>query len=309
MSATCLFSRSLSATIFTAALAMVLAAGGTAKAEVRWAIDFESGDVRASGLDAFLYLPGMRVVDDPLPFEGQYSARMEITPSALPQGRGGHNRVEVKKNFDESAEEGTETFFGWSFMMPAPTQTHNDIGYFESANTFRQRVAFFVDPTPDGTASRLGGRINLVSGADYFTFEKVLQPGRWYRLVTHVIWSTDPTVGRVSVWLNGEQIVTDMAGRTKEDDNHMFVQAGLHRDQQEEPIETIYLDSMISATTFEEVVQSDLVAQAPVIMSVEQNGGCAVVAPASRTPASGLAFVALLGAAVLARRQRFANGQ
>ena len=286
-----------------AAAFVALAAPAPAAAEVRWSIGFENGELFGD-IDGALYARGASVVTDPPAFEGSFSARMEITPQAIP-GSNGHNRVEVKKHFEESAQEGTESFFGWSFMMPAPTQTHNDIGYFESDQSWSQRVAFFVDPTADGTASKLGGRIN---GSGNFTFDKVLQPGRWYRLVTHVVWSTDPTVGRVSAWLDGEQIVNNMAGKTKSDANRMFVQTGLHRNQREEPVEVIHLDSLVNATTFAEVTQPQLVAAADQLaisqLASADEGGCAVASPAGRTSTYGFGLMALLGLALGLRRRR-----
>jgi len=230
-------------------LAGLLASARPAHAQVLWRGDFETNDL--SQWNTTLNLTtgsrtNINVVSSPV-FAGQYAGELVIHPDDL--WPNAHNRVELHYDAQRTGE-GETTFFSWYFFLPQNVQAHDDIGYWESAQSYQQTMAFYVEPTAGGMD--LSFRTNRPSGMRHFTGP--LTAADWHQLAMQILWSVDATTGRVSVWLDGALIVDDVAAQTKPDANDVFVQVGFHRNQTETPVETIYVDNAVEGTTLSDVL-------------------------------------------------------
>jgi hypothetical protein len=80
---------------------------------------------------------------------------------------------------------------------------------------------------------------------------------RWHRVVMRVRWSRDPARGLVELRYDGEKVVGDAAVRTIWD-NPSFLQLGLLRDVRGGK-ERLFLDEVVSGTTFDDVARPRIV--------------------------------------------------
>jgi MYXO-CTERM domain-containing protein len=221
-------------------------------AEVLWRGDFETGDLSQWGS---LLNPtkgerkNINVVMTPV-HGGTRAGEVVIHPDDLWQGNN-HNRVELHYDAVEGrTAEGQTTFFSFYFRLPADTQTTNDIAYWETANSYQQSMAFWLEPM--GGSTQLSFRTNQPSGMTHYKGSVTIEA--WHQLAMQILWSENASTGRVSAWLDGQKIVNDVAAKTKPDSNRVFVQVGYHRNATATPIETIHLDDAIEATTLAEVL-------------------------------------------------------
>lgn len=225
-----------------------LAAPSAVSAEVLFRGNFESGNLTGwSTLNPMTAgRMNINVVTMPV-FEGMRAAEIVIHPDDLWPGNN-HNRVELHYDAQRTAE-GNTMFFSWYFRLPANAQTRNDIAYWESAQTYQQAMAFWIEPGGGGT--QLSFRTNN-PGMTHFTGPVSINA--WHQIAMQVLWSANAATGRVNVWLDGQKIVNDVPARTKPDTNAVFIQLGYHRNSTATPVETIYIDNAIEATTLAEVL-------------------------------------------------------
>jgi MYXO-CTERM domain-containing protein len=199
----------------------VSAVSAVAGAQVAWFADLETGDL--SQWQGALNEQNIEVVTDPVA-EGSYAAEITLTNDATwPNGL---RRVELRHLPDPSrTAEGAETYFAWSFYLPEtlPTDPAQQIGYWESQQSYQQMMAFPVD----------GERIRFVtrqpSNVTQWEDTTAATAGQWHRIAMHILWSKDENVGRVDVWFDGQQVVTAGPAKTLADDNPHFTQIGLLR--------------------------------------------------------------------------------
>ncbi len=199
-----------------------------------WRGDMESGD-----LSQWHYLAnpaGISVVEDCV-YQGDYAARIAIDGSEqfLWNGREDLNRSELNYRPANTAE-GEDTYFGWSFYLPAAfADARHELGYWESADSWQQQMRFNIE----------GDTFSFqLSNADerFWEVPGFAAPGVWRDVAMHIHWSSDADKGFVEVWLNGESMgKTPMATRVNDTDP-MFTQMGILRDRREET-EVIYIDN------------------------------------------------------------------
>ncbi len=236
----------------TAALGMTLwMAPAVASAAPAWMGDFETGDLSQWG---FLLNPTINgndyiTVEQDEVAQGQFTARIELHNDAA--WSNGLKRVEMQhRPQDARTAEGATTFFAWSVFLPEAlaADPSQQIGYWESNNTFQQVMSFEAVGTNLSFATRRPQNVVHWQGAD------VLTPGEWHRIAMSVTWSTDPGQGLVNVWFDGEQVVTDGAAQTLADSNPHFVQVGLLRGAVEfDDVPTILLDHALEGDSLEDV--------------------------------------------------------
>ena len=108
-------------------------------------------------------------------------------------------------------------------------------------------MAFWVEPGGGGT--QLSFRTNHPSGMMHYNGPLTIEA--WHQLAMQILWSENAGTGRVSVWLDGEKIVDDVAAKTKPDSNRVFVQVGYHRNAPPRgPAAASSLTPMHPATSF-----------------------------------------------------------
>lgn len=235
-----------------ATLALALAIVPTqAAAAVVWTGDFETNDLSQYGyilngeIDGTPYIT---IVEDPVA-QPSYAARIELHNDAVwPNGL---KRVELQHGpADGRTDEGATTYFAWSFYLPEtlPEDPDQTIGYWESNGSFSQTMAFHV----------AGEQIEFITQhpdyAVHWQADGMATAGEWHRIGMRVLWSTDPGVGEVDVWYDGDLVVDAVPAQTLPDGNSTFVQFGLLRGAFEfDDVPVIVIDHALEGDSPEDV--------------------------------------------------------
>lgn len=234
----------------------MLATAPTAHAAVAWVGDFETADLSQwtylvnAEVDGMIYAyPQMEIVG-----EGLFAARIELHNEAVwPNGL---KRVELQhRPEDARTAEGATTWFAWSFYLPEalPSEPSQQIGYWESNNSFQQVMSFQVSGQDISFATRRP--MNVVQ----WQAGGVVTPGEWHRIAIGVTWSTNPGLGAVDVWFDGEQVLDQGPAQTLADNNPHFTQIGLLRDAIEfQDVPVIILDDAVEGDALEDVRADDI---------------------------------------------------
>lgn len=237
----------------------MLASVPTAGAAVVWTGDFETADlsqwtgVLNGDVDGMVYAyPQLEIVA-----EGLFAGRIELHNDAVwPNGL---KRVELQHRPDDArTAEGATTWFAWSFYLPEelPSDPSQQIGYWESVNSYQQMMAFDVSGTDITFSTRRP--MNVVQ----WQASGVVTPGEWHRIAMGVTWSTDVGQGLVDVWFDGELVVDQGGAQTLADDNPHFTQIGLLRGAIEfMDVPVIIIDDAVEGDALEDVRADDIPGQ------------------------------------------------
>jgi hypothetical protein len=88
--------------------------------------------------------------------------------------------------------------------------------------------------------------------------------GAWHDFVLHIKWSANSSVGFVELWYDGRLVVPKRFTRTlysSADTN--YLKMGLYRDEATNPIQVLFHDGVIQATTYAEAAATAYVPPAP----------------------------------------------
>ncbi len=214
-------------------------------ADNSWRGDFETGDL--SQWDYHLNPQGIKVQSDCV-YEGQHAALITLTgdESFLWHGNAALNRSELTfKPADTS--EGSTTNFGWSYYLPeAWSDAKHELGYWESDTSWQQQMRFNIHGTELSFQASAADDVfwRLADGAS---------PGQWHDIAMQVHWSSDPDVGFVRIWHDGNVMdKVHMQTRVNERDP-MFTQIGILRTQTE-AVERMVIDNARQADTIDHVL-------------------------------------------------------
>jgi len=230
----------------TSLVLAALAAPAPARGAMVWTATFESGDLSE-------FTPGINgtngermnieVLGEQV-YAGMYAGKITIHPDDT--FTFGQNRVDIQHQSDLT-DEGEESWLSGHYFLPEDAKVRNQIGFYESNTSFQNVMDFWVEP-------KEGGGTTLTFGVGFLGETEVwsgdFAAGVWHQIAIHVLWSEDEATGRVDVWLDGVQVVTDYPAKTKADGNSLFYQTGLHRTAVAEFTETIYIDNFIEADSF-----------------------------------------------------------
>jgi len=217
-----------------------------APAEVVWRGDFETGT-----LEQWKGAPksdSVKIVQAPVR-EGKYACRIDGSNAAK---KGALDRIEFQHQPEPpGTAEGTERYFGWSVYLPKKfTDTHHNVGYFETRNSWSQLMSFEAKGEDLKFSTRVPYKL-------HWTGNGKLTPGRWHDFVVHVLWSRDPAKGYVEVWFDGEKVVPLAKTATLRDENVAFFQIGFIRETSD-VAESIVIDHVVEATTLKDVTPPPL---------------------------------------------------
>lgn len=233
--------------IWISVAAIALSSSRIAGAAPVWIGDFETSDT--SQWDGELNGEGhISIVGSPI-IQGAHAAQIQLTNDAVwPNGL---KRVELHHGPAAGrTAEGQELYFAWSFYLPEtlPTDPAQQIGYWESNQSYQQIMAFNV----------AGEHVQFITQKPNYTVhwesDGMATAGEWHRIAMHVLWSKDPSLGKVDVWFDGQQVVSQAGAQTLADDNDHFTQVGLLRgpaDFTDMPI--IVLDDAVEGDSLEDV--------------------------------------------------------
>lgn len=214
-----------------------------------WQSTIENSQI--SGWDYQLNPQNIAVVADPLNTKSQVLL-LTITPdSTWPNG---HTRTEVKHN-GCSTNEAESTFFSWEFYLDNPIKTTNNIAYWETDKSYQQSMGFYLTPklNNDDITTELSFFSSLPKRKTHW--QEAVAIGEWNKLAMAITWSESAKSGRISIWFNHQPVLSELAVQTKPDANKLFVQLGLHRNQAEPAIDSIYLRNVRESSSLEKLLE------------------------------------------------------
>ncbi len=222
------------------ALALVLIPN-PAGATILWKGDFETGDlsqwdstnlIKTGDRDNLVFVTD-QVAD------GMKAAQITLRDDIIFEPYN-QSRVEVKHEGLHTMN-GEDSYYAWSFMVPGDAEIRSNIGYWESLVTFRNTMSFYIEPADGGGTDLVFGTGNL---GETERWRQKLELNKWHRIAIHNHWSQQQADGKVNVWYDGQQVVTNVTA-TKYDANELFFQMGLHRSDPSPPVQVIYIDAAI----------------------------------------------------------------
>jgi hypothetical protein len=154
---------------------------------------------------------------------GSYASQCTVYPT---DGVSSADRAEaVTTNENGTGDTSQTQFYGWWTYFPGPSQDwwhvagdFNDItqfGEYPNGLDGANWLYFGIDatlgrtPTPNIFA-KFGGS----TWFPHTTIASALQYDHWYHFVVEARWSTDASVGYVSIWLDGVNVVPKRFGQT-----------------------------------------------------------------------------------------------
>lgn len=217
-------------------------------ASVLWRGDFETGDLSQWSRAQMVSPDRLQVVSSPVA-QGRHALKVTVRQGDDPIGASG-NRNELAYTAPEV--EGSERFYRWSVLWPQSypsaaawqlfTQWHH------SGSNGSPPIEFYV--YGEEMRLRVGG-----SGAP-LAWTAPLVRGSWRDFVFHVKWSSNPAVGFVELYLDGQLVLPKRQGTTLYAGQTNYLKQGLYRNATIAQEGVLYLDGMISATTLADVSSS-----------------------------------------------------
>jgi hypothetical protein len=214
-----------------------------------WQATFENSQL--VGWDYQLNPQNIKVVHDPQD-ENSQVIKLTITESSI--WPNGHTRTEVKHNGCKT-NEGESTFLSWEFYLDKPITTRNNIAYWETDKTYQQSMGLYLQPNPDNdkNTSQLTFFSNLTTHKTHW--QDTVKVGEWNKISLAITWSQSEQNGHISLWVNDQPVLAQQAVQTKPDANELFIQLGLHRNQAEATIDSIYLRNIKEVANLEQLLK------------------------------------------------------
>jgi MYXO-CTERM domain-containing protein len=216
---------------------------GSARAAVTWTATFEKGDLSE-------WTPGINgtkgdrknvEVLGEQAYRGTMAGKITVHPDDT--FNFGQNRVDIQHP-SMLTDEGEDSWLSGHYMMPEDAKVRNQIGFYESNQSFQNVMDIWVEP-------KAGGGTTINFGHGFLGATKVwtgdFSKGVWHQVAIHVHWSTNAQQGSIDLWFDGVKVVNAVKAKTKADNNSLFFQTGLHRKDTEQVTDVIYLDEFIEA--------------------------------------------------------------
>ena len=218
----------------------------TGRAEILWRGDFETGDLSQWDSQQVVSPDRVQVVDSPVR-QGNYSLRVAVQQGDDPINASG-NRNELVL-YDDPAD-GTEVFYRWSTFFPS---TYPSTGGWQIFSQFHHTGCCGSPPVEFYIRDEV---IHLRVGGDQgrIVWRAPLERAVWKDFILQIRWSSDPRVGRVALWYQGEQVLapTDVATRYPGDGS--YFKLGLYRDASIQPTGVVFHDDVMIATELLDVL-------------------------------------------------------
>ncbi|WP_233262055.1 polysaccharide lyase [Vitiosangium sp. GDMCC 1.1324] len=218
----------------------------TALASPVWKADYETGNLSQWSGRESVASDRLQVVTSPTR-EGKYALKVTVKKGDDPINASG-NRNELFHFGNET--EGSEYYYKWS------TQFASD---FPSVNTWQLFTQWHHDGSNGSPPLEFyvrGERIylRLEGRDDRIVWNTPLVRGQWLDFVLHVKWSSDPNIGFVELYYNGQLVLPRMHSPTMFQGMQNYLKQGLYRDESVNPDGVVYHDGMVQATSLEDVM-------------------------------------------------------
>jgi hypothetical protein len=209
-----------------------------------WRGDFETGDLSQFSRAQMVSPDRLLVVSSPAR-QGSYAVKVTVRQGDNPIGASGNRNELVRLTREPS---GSEYFYRWSTMFapdfPSPatwqlfTQWHHD------GSSGSPPVEFAVNN---------GRMILYCSGTQVWSAPLVR--GAWQDFIFHARWSSNPSVGFVELYLNGQLVLPRRYCATQFPGMLNYLKTGLYRNSTIAPTGVLYHDGWIMGHTLADVSQ------------------------------------------------------
>lgn len=249
-----------------------LLAPGLASASVVWKADFESGDLSQWDRKQVVATDRLQVQSD-IVRDGRYALKATVHQGDDPINGSG-NRNEVLHMSLEPT--GSEYYYKWSSYFPASYPRAATWQVFTQWHQMGEGgsppLEFFIND--DVMHMRAGGETGPV------LWNQPLVRDTWHDFVLHVKWSSNPKVGFVELWYDGQLVVQKTNVPTQFGSDVNYLKQGLYRNDTIAPVGTVYHDGFTIATTLEDVMPPAQPAPEPVATPTPEQPSTDTSAPA-----------------------------
>jgi hypothetical protein len=216
-----------------------------AQAEVIWRGDFETGDLSQWTKSQQVAPDRMQVVDSPVR-QGKHALRVEVRQGDDPINASG-DRAELV--YSPVEKEGNDRYYSWSTMwaqdFPSEKTWQAFTQWHHTGDTGTPPLEMYVN----------GETMYLAIGAEEtVVWTHPLERGAWHDFILHVKWSSDPGVGFVELWYDGQQALGKTTGATMYPGQDNILKQGLYRNDTISEVGVLYHDGMTAATSLEDVL-------------------------------------------------------
>ena len=219
-------------------LAILLFVSSTARAEVLFRGDFETGD-RSQWSELEGLTQRITVVSSPVG-QGRFASRVELVHGDYANSG---CRSELVRGTPET--EGTERFYAWSTMFDSS---------YPSANSWQVFTQFHhsgLGGSPPIEFDVYGEQVLLTTHGDHTLWFAPLVRGVWHDFVLRVRWSS--TDGFIELWYDGAKVLSQTASQTLYPGETNYLKQGLYRDSSIVPTAAVFHDAMTVGTTLADV--------------------------------------------------------
>ncbi len=197
-------------------------------------LGFESGDLSSWQLVQRASEDRIRVVDSPVS-SGSRAARFEVRPGDDVGGA----RAEVGYT-NNMASEGQVRTYSWSTFVPEDyplVQKWQDILQWKNEGTGSPPIQMKIE----------GDEIGLSGGPQVnwrWPWKTSLERGKWLDFTVRMKWSSDPQVGWVEAWYEGEKALERQSMATLYPGLKNYLKMGLYRDSSISQTGVIFHDGL-----------------------------------------------------------------
>lgn len=260
----------------------LMALPGAAFASPVWSSNFEAGDLSEWTKSQMVAPDRMQIVTDPVK-EGARALKVVVHQGDDPINS--HNdRAELIQMTNEP--EGSEYWYHWNVMF-AP-----DYPSSPKWQLFTQWHQNGLNGSPPVELYVVGEEIRLRTGGNEgpVVWTTPLVRGQWLDFVFHVKWSSDPGVGFVEVFYNGEPALPRTPAATQLPGDVNYLKMGLYRAREIAETGVVYFDDIRMGTEMADVMPTAVAggppAQDPGAGSALTSGG-STGAPTTGNPVPG----------------------
>ena len=220
-------------------------AASQARASVVWRGDFETKDL--SQWDVIDGLASrLTVVPSPVR-QGSYGLRVELRSGDFSNNG---NRNELVRTVADS--EGMDLYYAWSTMFDASYPIANTWQVFTQWHHSGCCGSPPLEFDIDGQTLSLSRNPPSNSGT-VALWSTPLVRGVWHDFVLHVVWSSNPDLGFIELWYDGQKAIDGKAVQTLFPGMVNYLKQGLYRDSSISAVGVVYHDGMTVGTTLADV--------------------------------------------------------
>jgi hypothetical protein len=209
-----------------------------------WRGDFETGDLSQFTRAQMVSADRLQVVSSPVR-QGRYALKVTVRQGDNPIGASGNRNELVRLTREPS---GSEYFYRWSTMFapdfPAPATWQLFAQWHHDGDSGSPPVEFVVN----------NGRLLLYCSGTA-VWSAPLVRGAWQDFIFHAKWSSNPSVGFVELYHNGQRVLPRRYCATQFPGMLNYLKTGLYRNSTIAPTGVLYHDGWVMGLTLADVSQ------------------------------------------------------